>query len=136
MPRYDSTVLRLATHSRAISATLLLGIVLLRSRNKLQLVLAGAVLLLAVGVLDALAWGGTRKEIGDVRDEIATVRVELGKEFAAVRADLGKEISDLRKDLGDVRKEITVQTRWILVVMGAATVLFPIMQRVTATLLP
>ena len=78
----------------------------------------------------------TRKEIGDVRDEIATVRVELGKEFAAVRADLGKEISDLRKDLGDVRKEITVQTRWILVVMGAATVLFPIMQRVMATLLP
>ena len=58
------------------------------------------------------------------------------REFAAVRADLGKEISDLRKDLGDVRKEITVQTRWILVVMGAATVLFPIMQRVTATLLP
>ena len=39
-------------------ALLLLGIVLLRSRNKLQLVLAGAVLLLAVGVLDALAWGG------------------------------------------------------------------------------
>ena len=70
------------------------------------------------------------------RNEIATVRVELGKELAAVRADLGKEISDLRKDLGDVRKEITVQTRWILVVMGAATVLFPIMQRVTATLLP
>ena len=70
------------------------------------------------------------------RKEIATVRVELGKELAAVRADLGKEISDLRKDLGDVRKEITVQTRWILVVMGAATVLFPIMQRVTATLLP
>ena len=58
MPRYDSTVLRLATHSRAISALLLLGIVLLRNRNKLQLVLAGAVLLLAAGVLDALAWGG------------------------------------------------------------------------------
>ena len=70
------------------------------------------------------------------RNEIATVRVELGKELAAVRADVGKEFSDLRKDLGDVRKEITVQTRWILVVMGAATVLFPIMQRVMATLLP
>ena len=39
-------------------ALLLLGIVLLRNRNKLQLVLAGAVLLLAAGVLDALAWGG------------------------------------------------------------------------------
>ena len=40
-------------------ALLLLGIVLLRNRNKLQLVLAGAVLLLAAGVLDALAWGGS-----------------------------------------------------------------------------
>ena len=82
----------------------------------------------------------TRKEIATVRvelgKELAAVRADVGKEFAAVRADLGKEISDLRKDLGDVRKEITVQTRWILVVMGAATVLFPIMQRVTATLLP
>ena len=98
MPRYDSTVLRLATHSRAISATLLLGIVLLRNRNKLQLVLAGAVLLLAVGVLDALAWGGTRKEI-------ATVRVELGKELAAMRADLGKEFAAVarRSRQGDQR---------------------------------
>ena len=53
-----------------------------------------------------------------------------------MRKDLGKEIGDLRKDLGDVRKEITVQTRWILVVMGAATVLFPIMQRVMTALIP
>ena len=38
-------------------ALLLLGIVLLRTRNKLQLVLAAAVLLFAAGLLDALTWG-------------------------------------------------------------------------------
>ena len=37
-------------------ALLLLGIVLLRTRNKLQLVLASVVLLFAVGVFDALTW--------------------------------------------------------------------------------
>ena len=56
-------------------------------------------------------------------------RTELGKEIADVRKDLGKEIAD-------VRKEITIQTRWILVVMGAAAVLIPIMQRIMATLIP
>ena len=87
------------------------------------------------------------KEIGDVRKEIGALRTDLGKEIAAVRTDLGKEIgalrtdlgnqiADVRKDLGDVRKEITVQTRWILAVIVAATVLFPVMQRVMAALLP
>ena len=56
-------------------------------------------------------------------------RTELGKEIADVRKELGKEIAD-------VRKEITIQTRWILVVMGAAAVLIPIMQRIMATLIP
>ena len=55
--------------------------------------------------------------------EIAAVRVDLSKEIAAVRVDLGKEIAD-------VRKEITIQTRWILAVLGGAAVLIPILQRV------
>jgi hypothetical protein len=61
--------------------------------------------------------------------EIAAVRVNLGKEIAAVRVDLGKEIAD-------VRKEITIQTRWILAVLGGAAVLIPILQRVMAALIP
>ena len=102
------------------------------------------------------------KEIADVRTEIGAVRVDLGKEIGAVRVDLGKEIGAVRVDLGkeiaavrvglgkeiaavrvglgkeiaDVRKEITTQTRWILVVMGGAAVLIPIMQRIMATLIP
>ena len=39
-------------------ALLLLGIVFLRTRNKLHIVLAAALLLLAVGVFDALTWSG------------------------------------------------------------------------------
>ncbi|MDE0445847.1 MAG: hypothetical protein OXH96_04165 [Spirochaetaceae bacterium] len=68
--------------------------------------------------------------------EIVAVRVDLGKEIAAVRVDLGKEITDVRKEIADVRKEITVQTRWILAVLGGAAVLIPILQRVMAALIP
>ena len=84
--------------------------------------------------------GDVRKEIGALRaevgKEIGDVRTDLGKEIGALRTDLGNQIADVRKDLGDVRKEITVQTRWILAVIVAATVLFPVMQRVMAALLP
>ncbi len=72
----------------------------------------------------------------DLGKEIAAARVDLGKEVAAVRVDLGKEITDGRKEIADVRKEITVQTRWILAVLGGAAVLIPILQRVMAALIP
>ena len=77
--------------------------------------------------------GALRAEVGK---EIGDVRTDLGKEIGALRAEVGKEIGAVRKDLGDVRKEITVQTRWILAVIVAATVMFPVMQRVMAALLP
>ena len=46
-----------------------------------------------------------------------------------MRVDLGKEIAD-------VRKEITIQTRWILAVLGGAAVLIPILQREMTVLIP
>jgi hypothetical protein len=61
--------------------------------------------------------------------EIVAVRVDLGKEITAVKVDLGKEVAD-------VRKEITIQTRWILAVLGGAAVLIPILQRVMTALIP
>jgi hypothetical protein len=51
------------------------------------------------------------------------------QEIGSVRADLGKEI-------GEVRKEITVQTRWLLTVLVAATILIPVMLRVLQALFP
>ena len=68
--------------------------------------------------------------------EITAVRVGLRKELAAVRVDLGKEITDVRKEIADVRREITIQTRWILAVLGGAAVLIPILQRVMTALIP
>ena len=77
---------------------------------------------------------------GELGKEIAAVRIDLGNEITAVRVDLGKEITAVRVDLGkevaDVRKEITIQTRWILAVLGGAAVLIPILQRVMAALIP
>ena len=75
-------------------------------------------------------------EITEVRKEITAARADLGQEIAAVRVDLGKDITDVRKEIADVRKEITVQTRWILAVLGGAAVLIPILQRVMAALIP
>ena len=62
--------------------------------------------------------------------EIVAVRVDLGKEIAAVR------VTDVRKEIADVRKEITIRTRWILAVLGGAAVLIPILQRVMTALIP
>ncbi len=82
-----------------------------------------------------------KEHLFEVLDErflrhLAETEERVHKQIADVRTELGKEIADVRKDLGDVRKEITVQTRWILAVIVAATVLFPVMQRVMAALLP
>ena len=60
---------------------------------------------------------------------VAESEKRINTEIAAVRGDLGKEIAD-------VRKEITIQTRWILAVLGGAAVLIPILQRIMAALLP
>ena len=94
---------------------------------------------------------GLQKQIGDVRAEIGSVRAELGKEIGSFRAELSKEIGSVRirqgraggrrraefgKEIAEVRKEITVQTRWILAVLVAAVVLVPIIQRVMEALLP
>lgn len=64
-------------------------------------------------------------EVGELRGEIGSVRAEIG----SVRAELHKEMAA-------VRSETTIQTRWILAVLGAAAILFPIIQRVMETLLP
>ena len=64
----------------------------------------------------------------------------LGKEIGLARSDLGKQIGDVRADVhkqvADVHKHIARQTRWILTVAVAATVLFPAIQRVMEVLLP
>ena len=84
------------------------------------------------------------KEIGAVRsdlgNQIGVVQSDLTKEIGAVRSDLGNQIgavhADVNRQIADVHKQIARQTRWILTVLGGAAVLFPIIQRVMAVLLP
>ena len=51
-------------------------------------------------------------------------------------ADVQKQIADVHKQIADVHKQIALQTRWILVALGVAAVLFPIIQRLMQVLLP
>ena len=51
-------------------------------------------------------------------------------------ADMHKQIADMHKQIAEVHKQIALQTRWILAALGAAAVLFPIIQRVMQVLLP
>ncbi len=70
-----------------------------------------------------------QKQLLEHLQQIGSVRADLGKEIGSLRADLGGEI-------GEVHKQITVQTRWLLTVLVAATILIPVMQRVLTAVFP
>ena len=84
--------------------------------------------------------GGVRAELrsvqAELQEQIGGVRAELKEQIGSVRAELHKEIGNVHQEIGLVRKEITVQTRWLLTVMVAATVLIPVMQRLLTVLIP
>ena len=71
-----------------------------------------------------------------MRAEIGSVRADFERQFGELRAEIGSVRAELHKEMAAVRSEITIQTRWILAVLGAAAILFPIIQRVMETLLP
>ena len=76
---------------------------------------------------------------GRLRAEIAESENRLRAEMQAGFEQLARQqeqIADLHKQIADVHKQIALQTRWILVALGAAAVLFPIIQRVMQVLLP
>ena len=72
----------------------------------------------------------------ELQEQIGSVRAELQEQIGGVRAELHKEIGAVHQEIGQVRKEITVQTRWLVTVMVAATILIPVMQKVLAVLIP
>ena len=53
---------------------------------------------------------------------------------AGWRAELHQEIAKVHERAGELSKEITVQTRWLVTVMVAASILFLVMQKVLATI--
>lgn len=75
-------------------------------------------------------------EVGELRREIGGVRTDFERQVGELRGEIGSVRAELHKEMAAVRSEITIQTRWILAVLGAAAILFPIIQRVMETLLP
>ena len=72
----------------------------------------------------------------DVRSEMHAGFLDLQQQIGGVRAELHQEIAKVHEKIGELRKEITVQTRWLVTVMVAASMLFPVMQKVLATIFP
>ena len=72
----------------------------------------------------------------DVRSKMHAGFLDLQQQIGGVRAELHQEIAKVHEKIGELRKEITVQTRWLVTVMVAASILFPVMQKVLATIFP
>ena len=72
----------------------------------------------------------------DVRSKMHAGFLDLQQQIGGVRAELHQEIAKVHEKIGALRKEITVQTRWLVTVMVAASMLFPVMQKVLATIFP
>jgi hypothetical protein len=71
-----------------------------------------------------------------LRSEMHAGFLDMQKQLLAQQQEIGSVRADLGKEIGEVRKEITVQTRWLLTVLVAATILVPVMQRVLQALFP
>lgn len=71
-----------------------------------------------------------------LRGEMHAGFLDVQKQFLQQQQQIGNVRADLSKGIGDVRKEVTVQTRWLLTVLLAATILIPVTQRVLAALFP
>ena len=80
---------------------------------------------------------------GEMHTGLDTLRSEMHAGFLDVQKQLldqQQQLTGMAKEIGsvraDLRKEITVQTRWLLTVLVAATVLIPVMQRVLGAVFP
>ena len=80
------------------------------------------------------------KEIGLVRSDltaqIGDLRGDMHQQIGDLRGDVHQQIGDVHKQIGDVHKQIARQTRWLLTALAGAVVLYPIIQRLVAALLP
>ena len=71
-----------------------------------------------------------------VRGEMHAGFPNLQEQIGGLRADLHREIAHLHEKIGEVPQKIAAQTRWLVTVILAATVLIPVMQKVLAELFP
>ncbi|MBW7859370.1 MAG: hypothetical protein H3C43_14015 [Leptonema sp. (in: Bacteria)] len=71
---------------------------------------------------------------------MAELRTELKTEMSELRTELKTEISNLKaeikSDITEIHKLLSAQTRWILVVILAGAVIYPIAIKLIDRLLP
>ena len=70
----------------------------------------------------------------DVRSKMHAGFLDLQQQIGGVRAELHQEIAKVHDRIGELSQEITVQTRWLVTVMVAASILFLVIQKVLATI--
>ena len=80
---------------------------------------------------------------GEIADSENRLRAEIAESENRLRAEMQAgfnrqqdQLARQQEQIADVHKQIALQTRWILVALGAAAVLFSIIQRVMQVLLP
>ena len=72
----------------------------------------------------------------DVRNGMHAGFLDLQQQIGGVRAEIHQEIAKVHEKIGELRKEVTVQRRWLVTVMVAVSILFPVMQKVLAAVFP
>ena len=81
-----------------------------------------------------------KTDMAELRTELKTEIAELRTDMANLRTELKTEIADLKaeikSDITEIHKLLSAQTRWILVVLLAGAVIYPIAIKLIDRLLP
>lgn len=73
-----------------------------------------------------------RGEFAELRAEQSSMEARLVARVAELRAEMKSDIQLLHKEISGLHGAITVQTRWILAAMLAASVLFPVVSQIVS----
>lgn len=73
-----------------------------------------------------------RGEFAELRAEQSSMESRLVARVAELRAEMKSDIQLLHKEISGLHGAITVQTRWILAAMLAASVLFPVVSQIVS----
>jgi chromosome segregation ATPase len=77
-------------------------------------------------------FAGLRGEFAELRAEQSSMESRLVARIAELRAEMKSDIQLLHKEISGLHGAITVQTRWILAAMLAASVLFPVVSQIVS----
>ncbi len=73
-----------------------------------------------------------RGDFAELRAEQSSMESRLVARVAELRAEMKSDIQLLHKEISGLHGAITVQTRWILAAMLAASVLFPVVSQIVS----